>query len=89
MTTFQAKIVWKRQRKRENKNYSFVPSLPDVKFKIPKKFKQRQYGFIYCQNRLENAEKEGKYILSFCFFPTQRVIENSKKKAKKFKKIKK
>ena len=84
MTTFQAKIVWKRQRKRENKNYSFVPSLPDVKFKIPKKFKQRQYGFfIYSQNRLENAEKEGKYILSFCFFPTQRVIENSKKKAKK------
>ena len=24
-------------RKRENKNYSFVPSLPDAKFKIPKK----------------------------------------------------
>ena len=46
MTAFQAKIVWKRQRKRENKNYSFVPSLPDAKFKIPKKLKQRQYGFI-------------------------------------------
>ena len=46
MTSFQAKIVWKRQRKRENKNYSFVLSLPDAKFKIPKKFKQRQYGFI-------------------------------------------
>ena len=46
MTSFQAKIVWKRQRKRENKNYSFVPSLPDAKFKIPKKFKQRQCGFI-------------------------------------------
>ena len=25
-------------RKRENKNYSFVQSLPDAKFKIPKKF---------------------------------------------------
>ena len=46
MTSFQAKIVWKRQRKRENKNYSFVPSLPDAKFKIPKKFKERQYGDI-------------------------------------------
>ena len=46
MTSFQAKIVWNRQRKRENKNYSFVPSLPDAKFKIPKKFKQRLYGFI-------------------------------------------
>ena len=40
MTSFQAKIVWKRQRKRENKNYSFVPSLPDAKFKITKKFKK-------------------------------------------------
>ena len=40
MASFQAKIVWKRQRKRENKNYSFVPSLPDAKFKIAKKFKK-------------------------------------------------
>ena len=40
MTSFQTKIVWKRQRKRENKNYSFVPSLPDAKFKIAKKFKR-------------------------------------------------
>ena len=30
MASFQAKIVWKRQRKRENKNYNFVPSLPDT-----------------------------------------------------------
>ena len=87
MASFQAKIVWKRPRKSENKNYRFVPFLPGVKFKIPKKFKQRQYGFIQSQNRLENAEKEGKYILSFCFVPTQCVIENSKKIAKKFKKI--
>ena len=40
MASFQAKIVWKRPRKRENKNYSFVLSLPDAKFKIPKKFKK-------------------------------------------------
>ena len=40
MTSFQAKKVWKRQRKRENKNYSFVPSLPDAKFKIPKKLRK-------------------------------------------------
>ena len=26
-------------RKRENKNYSFVPSLPDAELKIPKKVK--------------------------------------------------
>ena len=30
MASFQAKIGVKRMRKRENKNFSFVPSLPDV-----------------------------------------------------------
>ena len=30
MSSFQAKIAWKRQRNRENKNYNFVPSLPDA-----------------------------------------------------------
>ena len=29
MGSFQAKIGWKRQRKRENKNYRFVSSLPE------------------------------------------------------------
>ena len=37
MATFQAKIGWKRQRKRENKNYRSVSFLPDPKLKIPKK----------------------------------------------------
>ena len=30
MASFQAKIGWKMQRKRENKNYRFIPFLPDV-----------------------------------------------------------
>ena len=30
MASFQGKIVWKRPRKRENKNYHFVPFLPDA-----------------------------------------------------------
>ena len=30
MASFQAKIGWKRLRKRENKNYRFVSSLPDA-----------------------------------------------------------
>ena len=30
MASFQAKIVFKMQRKRENKNYSFDPSLHDA-----------------------------------------------------------
>ena len=37
MASFQAKIVWKRPRKRENKNYRFVPFLSDALQKIPKK----------------------------------------------------
>ena len=40
MASFQVKIVFKRQRKRENKNYSFVPSLPGAKFKIAKKLQK-------------------------------------------------
>ena len=64
MASFQAKIGWKRRRKRENKNCLSVPFLPDGKYKIPKKVKKnkkiKKYhcGFISCQNRLENAEKE-------------------------------
>ena len=37
MASFQAKIVWKRPRKRENKNYRFASFLPDALQKIPKK----------------------------------------------------
>ena len=37
MTSYQAKIGWKRMRKRENKSYHYVSFLPDVKFKIPTK----------------------------------------------------
>ena len=36
MASFQAKIVWKMPRKREIKNYRFVPFLPGVEKKIPK-----------------------------------------------------
>ena len=37
MASFQAKIFWKRPRKRETKNYRFVPFLSDALYKIPKK----------------------------------------------------
>ena len=30
MSSFQAKIGWKKRRKRENKNYRFVSFLPDT-----------------------------------------------------------
>ena len=40
MASFQAKIGWKRMRKRENKNYHYVSFLPDAKFKIPTKLQK-------------------------------------------------
>ena len=40
MASFQAKIVWKRQRQRENTNYRFVSFLLDVEFKIQKNCKK-------------------------------------------------
>ena len=52
------------------------------------KIKKFLYGFISSQNRIEKAEKERKQELSFRFVLTRRVIENSKKIAKNFKKSK-
>ena len=66
MASFQAKIFWKMPRKRETKNYRFVPFLPDALYKITKKQQQNSkkkrkyhYGIISSQNILENAKKEG------------------------------
>ena len=67
MASFQTKIVWKMPRKRENKNYHFVPFLPNALQKIPKKQeknykkkKKNNYGFISNQNKLKQAEKKRK-----------------------------
>ena len=37
MASFQVKIVWKRPRKRENKNYRFVTFLSGAEQEMPKK----------------------------------------------------
>ena len=42
MTSFQAKIVWKRPRKVENKKYRVVTFLLDALQKIPKKKQKNQ-----------------------------------------------
>ena len=60
MASFQAKIVWKRPRKRENKNYRFVMFLPDAVQKIAKEIIKYHYGIILSQNSLEKAKKERK-----------------------------
>ena len=66
MASFQAKIGWKTQRRRENKYYHSVPfcSYPKRNRKFQKnskkiqKIKKYHYGFISSQNRLENAKKD-------------------------------
>ena len=63
MASFQAKIVWKRPRKVENKKYRVVTFLPDALQKIQKKnkkIKKYRYGIISSQNSLEKAKKERK-----------------------------
>ena len=66
MALFQAKIDWKRQRMRENKNFHSIPFrfYPARNRKFQKnrkkiqKIKKYHCGFISSQNSLENAEKE-------------------------------
>ena len=70
MALFQAKIGWKTQRKRENKNCHSVPfrSIPTLrvienskkKSKKIQKIKKYIYDFISSQNKLENHETERK-----------------------------
>ena len=94
MASFQAKIGGKMFRKRENKNYNSVSFLPDVEEKIPKKqqknskIEKHHDGFIPRKKRLENAEKGRKQKFSLRFVPSRRARENSKKIAKKLKKLK-
>ena len=53
-----------------------------------KKIKKYHCVFISSQNMLEKVVEERKKKLSFRSIPTRSVIENSKKIAKKFKKLK-
>ena len=62
MASFQAKIVWKRPRKRENKNNSLVLFLPDALQKIKKKqqnnSKNKKNTIMASFHRLKEAEKK-------------------------------
>ena len=63
MASFPAKICWKMQRKKENKNYQPIRSYLTHNRKFQKSSKKIQkigkfhYGFIPSQNMLEKAEK--------------------------------
>ena len=73
MASFQAKIVWKRPRKRENKNYRFVPFLPDVLQRIPKKIKKIPL-WLHLRPEQVGKGREGKkinLIVQFRSYPTR------------------
>ena len=95
IASFQAKIVWKRTRKREIKVIvSFRPYLTrNWKFqkncKKILKIKHYHYGSILSQNRWKEDQRGRKKKLSFHSVPIRRGIENAKKKSKKINKIKK
>ena len=83
MTSFQAKIAWKRPRKRKNKNYRSVPLLLDRnrKFqknskKIVKKFKKLKNTIMAFSQvktgRKRPRERENiKIIVTFRSNPTR------------------
>ena len=66
MASFQAKLGWKRIRKREIKIIGPFRSYPTRNRKFQKnrkkiqKIKKYHYGFISSYNRLENDEKQRK-----------------------------
>ena len=66
MASFQAKIGWKRQRKRQKKIIVPFRSYPTRNRKFQKnskkilKIRKYHYGFLSSQNRMEKAEKKRK-----------------------------
>ena len=76
MASFQAKIVWKMPRKRENKNFRFVPFLPDalqiIPKKIAKKLKKLKNTITTFKARIgwkRPRKKENKSCRSVSFLP--------------------
>ena len=95
MASFHGKIVWKGQRKRENKKYRYVSFLPDGQEKIPKK-QQKNSKNRKIPLRLHSRAKEVgkrlemekiKIIDTFRFFPTgKRKFRRNSKKIQKIEK---
>ena len=98
MASFQAKIGWKTQRKRENKNCQSVSfrSYPTRNRKFQKnskkikKVKKYNYGIISSQKQVRKGGERDKIkiIGPFRSVPTRREIGNYKKKSNKIEKIK-
>ena len=81
------------KNERKKKSFLSVPSKSGIRIskkhsKEIQKIKKHHYGFSPSQNETRDAENERKRKFSFRTIPTGPVIGNSKKIAKKFKKLK-
>ena len=92
MPSFQAKIGWKKPRKRENKNYRSVPFLPDAKQKNPKKQQKNSKNlkiplwFHYKPKQVGKGRERGKMkiVISFRSYPKRnRKFHKNSEKIKK------
>ena len=89
MSSFQAKIGWKRQRKRENKTHRSVPFLPCGLEKIPKKQQKNSNNkkiplWLHFRPKfvVKDREREKiKILVTFRSYPTRnrKFQKNSKK----------
>ena len=75
MASFQARKVWKRPRKRENKNYCFITFLPNAVQKIlknqqKKKKKKIPLWLNFNSKSVERGPEREKIKLLFRSVPT-------------------
>ena len=93
MASLQAKIIWKRPRKRENKNYRVVTFLTDALQKIPKKQQKNKkkfhYGVISSQKQFGKGKEREKIKIIVSFRPYLTHNLKFQKNYKKIRKIKK
>ena len=83
MASFQAKIGWKRRRKRENKNCLFVPFLPDGKYKISKKEKKNKKIplWLHFMPKYVGKYREREKIKIVFPFPSDRIGNRKDRKS--------
>ena len=70
MASFQAKIVWKLTRKRENKNYRFVTFLPDALQKIAKKKKKKNTIMTSFETKIIWKRQRKRVNKNYSFVPS-------------------
>ena len=85
MASFHGKIGWKRQRKRENKNYHSITFLPNRLEKIPKKKKKLKNTIIATfqakigWKRLRKRENKNYRFIMFLPNRLEKIPKNNKK----------